>query len=156
VAGRRKHRHHLPEVFGERDVSPIYEQNADSCPRRCAGSARPPTRAMSRPRIASPAWDGRDDLGLLSRLGPKNGQFDAGDSLPSLTRPRSRLRRAFRLTNVPTRSTVEPGDGGRPGTRSAARYQRARRAALRSDEKSYSAAKLSTMMQPKQVNRRRS
>jgi hypothetical protein len=28
--------------------------------------------------------------------------------------PRSRLQRAFRLTNIPSRGTVEPGDGGYP------------------------------------------
>ena len=29
--------------------------------------------------------------------------------------PRSRLQRAFRLTNIRLRGTVEPGDGGYPG-----------------------------------------
>jgi hypothetical protein len=29
--------------------------------------------------------------------------------------PRSRLQRSIRLTNIPSRSTVEPGNGGYPG-----------------------------------------
>jgi hypothetical protein len=40
--------------------------------------------------------------------------------------PRSRLRRASRLTNVPLRSTVAPGDGAYPGNLGFKRRARSR------------------------------
>jgi hypothetical protein len=40
---------------------------------------------------------------------------DASGGLPSFARTLLRLRGAFRLTNIPSKSTVEPGDGRCPG-----------------------------------------